>query len=100
MSLKIDGFYCGRAIVNKNGKWGVIDETGKELFYTEYGRIDRYYNNYATVYSSHKDGEIKIGVIDRNGYEVVPTIYQWHNRVYSFSEGMVALAQNRKYGVY
>lgn len=94
----IDDFYCGRAIVKKNGKYGLIDESGKELFYTEYGRIDRFYNDNAIVYTSHKNGEIKIGIIDRSGHEVVPAIYQWLDRVYSFSEGMAAMAQKRKYG--
>ena len=95
---RIDGFYSGRAIVKKNGKYGVIDENGKELFYTEYGRIDRFHNGYAIVYSSYKNGETKVGIIDRNGREVVPAIYQWLHNVYNFSEGMAAMAQNRKYG--
>jgi hypothetical protein len=94
----IDGFYNGRAIVKKNGKYGVIDETGKELFYTDYNRIDRFTNGYALVYTSPKDGEIKIGVINKNGRVVVPAIYQWFENVYNFNDGLVAMAQNRKYG--
>ncbi|HLW31904.1 MAG TPA: WG repeat-containing protein [Aequorivita sp.] len=94
----VDGFYSGRAIVKKNGKYGIIDETGKELFYTNYGRIDRFYNDYAIVYTKPENGEIKVGIIDKNGHEVVPAIYQWLEHVYNFSEGMAAMAQNRKYG--
>ncbi len=94
----IDGFYCGRAIVKKKGKYGVIDETGMELFYTEYGRIDRFYNDYAIVYKNHENGDIKVGIIDKKGLEVVPAIYQWLDQVYNFSEGLAAVAQNRKYG--
>lgn len=59
--------YSGRAIVKKNGKYGIIDETGKELFYTNYGRIDRFYNDYAIVYTKPENGEIKVGIIDKNG---------------------------------
>lgn len=94
----IDDFYCGRSIVKKNGKYGVIDQTGKELFYTEYGRIDGYYNDYAVVYTSPKNGEIKVGIIDKSGHEAVPAIYQWGDYVYSFSEGLAAMFQNGKYG--
>jgi hypothetical protein len=95
---RIDGFYCGRAIVEKNGKYGVIDNTGKELFYTDYGRIDRFSSNYALVYTKRRDGEIKIGVINRNGKEVIPAIYQGLDQIFNVSEGMVSMAQNRKYG--
>jgi hypothetical protein len=95
----IDDFYCGRAIVKKNGKYGIIDESGKELFYYEYGRMERFYNDYAMVYTSHKNGEIKVGIIDRSGREVVPAIYQRIGEVYSYSEGMDAIAQNPKYGL-
>ncbi|WP_158995981.1 WG repeat-containing protein [Mucilaginibacter sp. L196] len=94
----IDGFYCGRALVKKKGKYGVIDETGKELFYTDYGRIDRFTNGYALIYTNPKDGEIKVGVINKNGKVVVPAIYQWLENVYNFSDGLAAMAQNRKYG--
>jgi hypothetical protein len=94
----IDGFYCGRAIVKKKGKYGAIDETGKELFYTDYGRIDRFTNDYAMVYTNPKDGEIKVGIINKNGNVVVPAIYQWLENVHNFSDGLAAMALNRKYG--
>ena len=94
----IDRFYCGRARVKKDGKYGAIDERGKELFYTEYSRFDRYKNNYAVVYRSQKNGEINVGMIDKNGREVVPVSYQWLDNLYNFSEGMAAMAQNGKYG--
>lgn len=94
----IDGFYCGRALVKKNGKYGVIDEAGKELFYTDYGRIDRFSNGYALVYTNPKEGEIKVGIINKNGKVVVPAIYQWLENVFNFSEGLAAIAQGRKYG--
>jgi hypothetical protein len=95
---RIDIFFCGRAIVKKNGKYGVIDEKGKELFYTDYGNIDRYANNYALVYTDHKNGEVKVGIIDKEGKVVVPVIYQWLEHTFNFREGMAAMARNRKYG--
>jgi hypothetical protein len=95
---RIDGFYSGRAIVKKRGKLGVIDLTGRELFYTAYGRIDRYSNGYAVVYTDGKKGEPKIGIIDRNGREAVPSVYQWLERSNTFFEGLAVMAQNFKYG--
>jgi len=95
---RIDAFYCGRAIVKKDGKYGAIDEKGKELFYTDYGSIDRYANNYALVHSQRIKGEIKVGIIDRSGRAVVPPIYQWLEYIGNFHEGLAAMAQNRKYG--
>jgi hypothetical protein len=95
---RIDGFYSERAIVKKNGKYGVIDPTGKELFYTDYGRIDRFVNDYALVYTNPKDGERKVGAINKNGKVVVPAIYQGLERTFNFKEGMVSMGQNRKYG--
>ena len=95
---RIDGFYCGRAIVEKNGKYGVIDKTGKELFYTDYGSIDRFSNNYALVYTRRKDDETKVGIIDTNGKAVIPAIYQSLEHIYNVSEGMAVMGQNRKYG--
>ena len=94
----IDRFYCGRAIVKKNGKYGLIDEAGNELMYTDYGRIARFANNYALVYTSSKNDQINVGIIDKNGREVVPAIYQWVDNLYGFREGLAAMAQNRKYG--
>lgn len=94
----MDGFSCGRALVKKDGRYGVIDESGKELFYTDYGRIDRFYNNYAIVYTKPKNDVIAVGIIDREGKEIVPAIYQWLDYVQSFSEGLVAMPLNHKYG--
>jgi len=94
----IDHFYCGRAIVRKNGKYGIINEYGKELFYTDYDRIDRYFNDYAIVYQNNNENDIRVGIIDRNGKEVIPVQYQWLDYVYNFSEGLAAMALNRKYG--
>lgn len=95
---RINGFYCGRAIVVKNRRWGVIDGTGKELFYTDYGRIDSYLNNYAMVYTKSLGGESKVGLIDKTGRVVVPAIYERPEGTPVFSEGMVGMGQNRKYG--
>jgi len=94
----IDGFYCGRALVKKRGKYGVMDETGKELFYTDYGRIDRFANDYALVYTTPKDGVIKVGIINKSGKVVVPAIYQWLESTGNFSDGLAAMARNGKYG--
>ncbi|WP_179415964.1 WG repeat-containing protein [Mucilaginibacter sp. E4BP6] len=95
---RIDIFFCGRAIVKKNGKYGVIDEKGKELFYTDYSSIDRYANNYALVHSHQTNGDIKVGIIDKEGKVVVPVIYQWLEHISNFRDGLAAMAQNRKYG--
>lgn len=94
----MDGFYSHRSIVKKDGKYGLIDETGKELFYTDYKRIDRFEDGYAKVYSGDDNGELKVGIIDVNGREVVPVRYQWLENFYNFREGLAVMGQDRKYG--
>lgn len=92
------GFTCGRAIVKKNGKLGIIDETGKELFYTRYSRIDSYFNNYAKVYTKAANGQYLVSIIDKNGREIVPPIYPDNDNFYNVGEGLIALTKNNKYG--
>jgi len=95
----IDAFFNGRAIFRKNGKWGVLDENGSELISARYDRIDRYNNNgYAVVYKNFGKDDVRVGIIDKKGHEVVPVKYQWIDEVYNVYDGMVALAENRKYG--
>lgn len=94
---KIGGFYSGRAVVKKNGKYGVIDVTGKELFYTKYSHMDRFHNGYAVVSERHDDGKIRVGIIDKDGNEVVPAIYRSTWTI--FCEGLTAMmTQDLKYG--
>ena len=68
-------FNEGIAIVKKNGKWGCIDESGKELFYTNYDKIESFCNGFARVTKKDKGNSDKIGYINKLGEEVLPLKY-------------------------
>ncbi|MGZ5189645.1 MAG: WG repeat-containing protein [Flavisolibacter sp.] len=60
----------GRTPVKFNGKWGYIDESGKEVIPTRYDTVDAFYKNNALVVINNK-----IGIIDRDGKEKVAIKY-------------------------
>ncbi len=116
------------AIVKKAGKYGIIDTLGKEiepfnfnsLKWTgflgriegkkeEYFRLQGYFNpngsrtevKYHLIHEFNEglakviDLQRKVGYINRKGQEVIPTIY---NEGKSFSEGLVAVKLDNKWG--
>lgn len=62
-------FENGCATVAKDGKWGIINKTGKEIIPCEYDLVYRFRNGYTV----EKDG--KWGILDKTGKEIVPCTY-------------------------
>jgi len=62
------------APVMLNGKWGIIDEEGKELISTIYDEIDYFKDGIAKVRINNK-----WGFVDKSGKLVVPLIYDQVN---------------------
>lgn len=54
----------------KGGKWGIIDQTGKEITPIKYNYIGTFHEGRAPVTLDEK-----FGYIDITGKEVVPVIY-------------------------
>ena len=65
-------FHNGFAEVMINGKWGFIDESGKEVVPLIYDYIESFENGFAEVMINDK-----WGFIDESGKEVVPLIYDY-----------------------
>ena len=55
-----------------NGKWGFIDETGREICPCKYETIGGFEEGFA-----HVELNGKWGYIDETGREVVPCKYNW-----------------------
>lgn len=81
-------FQEGMAIVKKEGKYGLIDKSGKLLVLCD--DVDYFHEGMAQV---KKDG--KNGFIDKSGKLVVPYIY---DSVGEFHEGMAQVEKNGKWG--
>lgn len=90
------GFSEGMAAVNKYGKWGFIDKTGRLVIPFEYEMLKlnhmRFREGVAVV---GKNG--KYGVIDKKGNEIVP--FKYENALAHYSEGLLSLKENDKWGV-
>ncbi len=69
----------GLAVVNKDGKWGFIDKTGKVVIPLQYDYASNFSEGLALV---KKDG--KSGFVDKTGKAVIPLQY---DDSYGFSEG-------------
>ena len=86
----VGDFYEGLAWVKMNGKWGLIDKSGREVIPCKY--------DYAMVFSEGL-AQVKMngkwGYIDKSGREVIPCKY---NDVGNFSEGLAMVQMNGKYG--
>lgn len=72
--------------VNKNGKWGFADRSGKETVAPKYDEVFNYKDDMCCVELNER-----FGFIDRNGEEVVPVIYEI---AMSYSEGYAAVFKN------
>lgn len=69
----IDDFYCGVAVVHKNGEIGLIDRYGKEIWPCSYscdGYVNRIYLNDFLIVSKEK----KYGILNLDGKELIPCI--------------------------
>ena len=83
-------FYEGLAIVVKNGKYGYISTTGKEIIPCMYDRAYRFSKGLAIV---EKDD--KSGYVNAKGEQVTPCIYDGAS---AFSEGLACVKKNGKCG--
>ena len=89
----IGKFNRGFAYVGKGDKWGLIDETGKEIIPCIYDSLyDLDFTKYLLT-RVKKDG--KWGFIDKTGKEVIPCIY---DDVNTFSEGLASVKLDGKWG--
>jgi hypothetical protein len=85
-------FHDGFAAVKKNGKYGIIDKTGKEVvpviyeyvtnFWDEYDDTPIFYEGMARVARFDKNGYMKWGFIDKTGKEVIAPIYNGASNFY------------------
>ena len=85
-SIINDGF----ASVELNGKWGMIDETGKEVIECKYNNVDDFHNGFARVVLNGK-----WGIIDETGKVVVECKYDY---IGLFNDGFARVELNDKWG--
>ena len=83
--------FCeGMALVRKNGKYGFVDDKGKEIIPCIYDDANSFSEGYATVVKDEKTG-----VVDKNGKLVVPYKYDY---IGDFSNGIACVKNNNKCG--
>lgn len=85
-------FHEGRAFVLEGDKWGVIDETGKEIVVPQFDSTNNFYIEKYLGYKNgaaavNKDG--KWGFIDWNGKVIVP--FKYDVKPGYFNEGLAAV---------
>ena len=83
-------FHDGLALISKEGKWGCIDKSGKEVIPCLYNEFS-FSEDLACV---EKEG--KWGYIDKTGKEVIPFIYDYAS---AFSEGVAFVNKDGQLGV-
>ncbi len=79
-----------RIPVSLNGKWGFIDETGREIVPVKYEACHPFHDGKAVV---KRDG--KYGFIDIDGHEKIAPKYDDAD---NFNEGLAFVSRNGKYG--
>lgn len=81
-------------VQDKNGKWGFIDTSGKEVVSCRYDHVFPFSEGLAAVGNVDKDTQIgKHGYINARGEEIIPLQYEYETAtefldVASFSEGL------------
>lgn len=81
-------FEGNHAIVEKNNKWGLINEEGKEVIQCVYDLVYRFKNYYII------EEEGKLGISDKEGKVVVPCDYT-EDEIKQFLEDRKKLMKNR-----
>lgn len=83
--------------VKQNGKYGVIDFTGKEIISCQYDEITAL-TGIKNALKVKKDG--KYGIIDNDGKEILPTQYaEIKNLGKDNKEGFIVQKEDGKYGI-
>ena len=77
-------------LAKKNGKFGAIDLNGKTIINFEYDGIDYENGNYAILKGN------KLGVLDKNGKEIVPAKIEVANKKFSLK---LCCGNNNSYGI-
>ncbi len=94
------GFYNGLAAVKgKNGKWGFIDKTGKEIIKPQYFSAYRFdKDGFAKVQTGdYRTGIFLYGVVNRDGKVIVKPQYSY---IGDFDEnGLAQVEKNKKSGL-
>ena len=88
----IGAFKEGLALVQKNGKYGYIDKTGKEVIPLQYDDWGGNFSEGLAVAAKNK----RYGYIDKSGKEVIP--FQYSQRPGNFNEGIAVVTYGEKYG--
>lgn len=96
----VEPFQNGRAIVKINYKYGLIDESGKEITSVKYGTFFNFSDELAfvaegSVYAFGNKSSFNSGFIDKSGNVVIPLKYENGS---SFSENLATVKQNGKWG--
>ncbi|MFN0277687.1 MAG: protein kinase domain-containing protein [Pyrinomonadaceae bacterium] len=95
--------FQGEKVINfVQGKWGVIDVTGKEIIPPSYDDLsdfidDRAITSTGVIYDDNKKivASGKFGLIDKAGNVIVPPKY---SRISEFHEGLATVEYNNKNG--
>jgi hypothetical protein len=67
-------FKNGYAFVKNNGKWGAVDEKGKQVIPFSYDSLDYEWFQKALMFRSSLNG--KLGILDLSGKVVIPNEYE------------------------
>lgn len=81
--------------VRKNGKWGFIDNNGKEVVPIIYDKIDNNYNSNLLKVSINN----KVGLIDKKGEIIIPILYDDVNYFYNLEQKQTWVEKNGKMGM-
>lgn len=97
---RAESFHEGLASVNKNGKAGCIDTTGKTVIKPQYDYVGPFWNGCAVVFNGTLDpsGEPdagQYGFVDKTG-KIISSIH-WED-AYQFQEGFAAVKEDGKWG--
>ena len=84
-------FISGFASVGLGGKFGVIDETGKEIVAPKYEEVSNFVGEYAKIKLNNK-----YGLINKKGEEVLAPKY---DKIYGYTGDVAKVMLGSKYGM-
>ena len=89
-------FTEGLAGIAENGKFGLIDKTGKVVVEPKFDDMGIAFKDGAIVVGEMKYGRMKYGYVDKNGKTIIPPRY---DEVRSFSDGLASVRIGDKWSV-
>jgi len=87
----ISHFQEGAAIVERNGKYGLVNKQGFEICQTAFEAVTLFSNGYAAVKKNNK-----WTFVNKQGQKLTPHRYEW---VGTFNEGLAAVQYDGKWGL-